>query len=132
MSTSVKDRGTTTRAVGFGRSIGTALAGLVLAIGVGVGFAITQGNDATVSEVEAQLAGRAFQAQADRPTEMADSMLRGYLLYGTAELERLNEMGAIVTAPTGNLEQRLAHEFLDEQRSPSGSAKPNPLEGIAE
>ena len=51
---------------------------------------------------------------------------------GDAQLERLNEMGANGTAPTGNLDQRLAHEFLDEQRSPSASAQPNAMDGLAE
>ena len=132
MSTSVKDHGTTTRAVGLGRLVGSAAAGLAIAIAIGVGFAIAQGNDATVSNVDARINEPAFQAETDRWTGMADSMPRIDPMNGAAELERLNEMAAKVTAPTGHLEQRLAHEFLDDQNSPSGSAQPNPLEGIAE
>ena len=132
MSTSVRDHSTTPHAVGFGRLIGSALAGFAIAVAIGVGFAITQGNDATVSGVEAQLAERAFRAETDRWTGMADSMPRTDPMNGAAELERLNEMAAKVTSPTDHLDQRLAHEFLDEQRSPSASAQPNPMEGIAE
>lgn len=135
MSTSVKDHSTTTQAVGFGRLIGSALAGLALAIAIGVGFAIAQGNDAPVSGVEARLDERAFQAETDRLTEMADHWIRNDPENYPTELKRLLAMIDGVNAQAAAerlMEQRVAHEFVEEQRSPSRPAQPHPLEGIAE
>jgi hypothetical protein len=48
------------------------------------------------------------------------------------ELTRMANSGQLDVSGAGNLEQRLAHEFLEDQRSAPGSVEPNPLEGRAE
>ena len=175
MSTSATQSGTTPRVKGSGRGLGIASAALAVVIAVGIVFAVNQGNEATVSGVEARINEPAFQAESDRLTGLAEHWIRtdpenfpselkriyemiaaaearvypgtnpevarmanaGQLSGGGAadypgvnpELARMANAGQLDVTGAGILEQRLAHEFLEDQRSAPG---PNRSEGRAE
>ena len=135
MSTSATHSGTTPRVGRSGRGLGTAAAALAVVIAAGFVFAVNQGNETTVSGVEARMAEPAFQAESDRWTGMADHWIRNDPENYPTELKQLLAMIERVNAQAAAerfLEQRVAHEFLEEQRSPSRPAQPNPLDQIAE
>jgi len=178
MSTSATQSGTTPRVRGSGRGLGIASAALAVVIAAGFVFAVNQGNEATVSGVEARINEPAFQAESDRLTGLAEHWIRTDPENWPSELKRIYEMiaaaearvypgtnpevarmansgqlsavgaveypganpeltrmansGQLDVSGAGNLEQRLAHEFLEDQRSAPGSVEPNPLEGRAE
>ena len=137
MSASATYSGTTTKAGRSGRGLGMAAAALAVVIAAGVVFAVSQGNEATVSNVNARINGPAFQAESDRLTATAEHWVRTDPENYPSELKRIYEMIARAEAnaavTTGDVvEQRMAHEFLDEQRSPAPSGEDNPLKGIAE
>lgn len=134
MSASATYSGTTTKAGRSGRGLGMAAAALAVVIAAGVVFAVNQGNEATVSNVNARINEPAFQAESDRLTGIAESLTGTFAPNYPDELARTNELGAQVQGAKDQafVEQRLAHEFLDEQRTPAPSGEVNPLEGIAE
>ena len=137
MSASATYSGTTTKAGRTGRGLGMAAAALAVVIASGVVFAVNQGNEATVSNVDAQINEPAFQAESDRLTARAEHWVRTDPENYPSELKRIYEMiaraeaNAAVTTESA-VEQRLAHEFLDEQRTPAPSGEVNLLDGIAE
>jgi hypothetical protein len=178
MSTSATQSGTRARVGGSGRGLGIASAALAVVIAAGFVFAVNQGNEATVSAVEARINEPAFQAESDRLTGLAEHWIQtnpenwpselkriyemiavaearvypgtnpevarmansGQLSAGGAvdypganpELTRMANSGQLDVTEAGNLQQRLAHEFLEEQRSAPRSGEPNPLQGRAE
>lgn len=153
MSTSVTRSGTTPRVGGSGRGLGIAAAALAVVIAVGFVFTVNQGNEATIAGVDARIDQPAFQAESDRLTGLAEYSIRSDPENYPTELKRLLAMIERVNAEShpafniektkmelagatggvaGNPEQRLAHEFLEDQRSTPGAVRSNPLEGLAE
>ena len=176
MSASATYSGTTTKAGRSGRGLGMAAVALAVVIATGVVFAVNQGNEATVSNVNARINEPAFQAESDRLTAIAESMTATFAPNNPGELARIEGLGAQAQTFVSNnpgefaqikghgaqvqtfapnnpgelarieglgaqvqgvedqaaIEQRLAHEFLDEQRTPAPSGEDNPLKGIAE
>ena len=152
MSTSVTRTGTPSRVGGSGRGLGIAATALAVVIAAGFVFAVNQGNEATTGVVDARINEPAFQAESDRLTGLAEYWIANDPVNYPSELKRLLAMIERANAeshPAFNIEktrmelagetgsvgsgveQRLAHEFLEERRS-SGPAQSNPLEGLAE
>lgn len=154
MSTSATHPGTTTRAPGSGKGLGIAAGVLAVVIAAGFVFAVNQGNEPSVGNVDARLAEPAFQAEADRYTGLAENWIRNDPENWPSELKRIYEMiaaaearnypgtnpeqtrmansGELSVAPAGSeiLQQRLVHEFFESRRTPQ-STDSNPLERIA-
>jgi len=131
MSTSATYSGTTTKAGRSGRGLGMAAVALAIVIATGVVFAVNQGNEATVSNVDARINEPAFQAESDRWTAIAESMTGTFAPNYPDELARIESAQVQGANDQAFVEQRLAHEFLDEQRTEAPSGEVNPLQGWA-
>ncbi|MGH8914476.1 MAG: hypothetical protein ACRDZM_08175 [Acidimicrobiia bacterium] len=158
MSTRVIQPGTTPKAGRSGRFLGMAAVGLAVVIAGGFVFAANQRSEDTVSRVEAVLSQPAFQAESQRLQGLADywiardpdnyptelKRLLAMIEKVNAEshpafniekykLEQAGQIGSSAnSAPQGVLQQRLAHEFLEEQRTSGDTRQGNPMEGQAE
>ncbi len=158
MSTSVIHPGTTPQAGRSGRFIGLAAVALAAVIAVGFVLAANQRNENTVTRVEAVLSQPAFQAESQRlqglanywiardpdnyPTELKQLLALAEKVNVEShpgfniekyKLEQAGLTGATVdTTQKGSLEQRLAHEFVEERGSGNGTELlDNPMEGLA-
>jgi len=98
MSTSATQSGTTPRVGRSGRGLGIASAALAVVIAAGFVFAVNQGNEATVSGVEARINEAAFQAESDRLTGLAENWIRTDPENFPSELKRIYEMIAAAEA----------------------------------
>jgi hypothetical protein len=136
-----------------------AAVALAVVIAGGFVFAANQRNDDSVSRVEAVLSQPAFQAESQRLQGLANYWIARNPENYPTELKRLLAMiekvnaeshpgfniekykleqagliGATVdTAQKGNLEQRLAHERLEDLRTGgTNTGQGNPMEGRAQ
>lgn len=159
MSTSVIHSGTTPQVGRSGRFLGMAAVALAVVIAGGFVFAANQRNDDSVSRVEAVLSQPAFQAESQRmqglanywiarnpdnyPTELKQLLARAEKVKAEShpgfniEAYKLEQAGligatAVDTAQKQHLEQRLAHERLEDLRSGTNTGQGNPMEGRAQ
>jgi len=155
MSTNVVRPATTSGSGRPSRFVGFAAGGLAVVIAIGVVFAVNQGNDVTGAPPAHPIVSDAHRAKAELLAERAAAaalspganiekyrLEQASSIVGTQspganiekyKLEQAGLLGAALdSAQTEYLEERLAHEFVEDQRSGSGTGQGNPLEGLAE
>jgi hypothetical protein len=98
MSTSATQSGTTTGAGRSGKGLGFAAAALAVVIAAGFVFALNQGNEANVTDASTRAAEIAAQRSEEKVQQLEAAYEASTRPDGAAELERLNDLAARLTA----------------------------------